>query len=156
MPQEIDLVHVQPTLIAVCRVNTTFAQWPNQWKAALDEVYTTAKSHKIQTLGINVMVYHPRGGGHAEIECGVQVASRFESLGNVICSETPKGCAATITHVGPYNRMRESYQALDAWCQQNNYKQTGTSWEIYGHWNNDASQLRTDLFYLVEANSNPD
>jgi len=155
MSQPIQLIQVKPILLAVRRVKTTHAQWQNQWGPALDEVYTTTKAHNIKTLGINVMVYYHLGGSAMEVECGVQVASRFEPLGNVVCSETPKGTAATIAHIGPYNRMRESYQALDAWRREQGHRQTGTSWEIYGHWNDEPAKLRTDLFQLVDVNSCP-
>src|SRR5579864_8109161 len=137
MSQPITLIQVEPILLAVRRVKTTHAEWPKQWGPALDEVYATTKAHNIRTLGINVMVYHYLGGSNMEAECGVQVASRFELIGNVVCSETPQGTAATIAHIGPYNRMRESYQALDAWRREQGHTQTGTSWEIYGHWNDD-------------------
>jgi hypothetical protein len=35
------------------------------------------------------------------VECGVQVSNRFESLGEVVYRETPRGRAATTTHHGP-------------------------------------------------------
>jgi len=153
MFQPITLVQVEPILLAVRRLKTTHAQWQSQWGLALDEVYATTKAHNIKTLGINVMVYHHLGGSNMEAECGVQVVSRFEPIGKVVCSETPNGTAATIVHIGPYDRMRESYQALDAWRQEHGHRQTGTSWEIYGHWSDDSAKLRTDLFQLLQVNS---
>lgn len=29
-------------------------------------------------------------------------------------------------------------------------RRTGTRWEVYGHWVEDETQVRTDVFYLLE------
>jgi hypothetical protein len=66
--------------------------------------------------------------------------------------ETPRGIAATTTHFGDYGRMSEANAAILEWCRANNRKLAGPSWEVYGHWTPDPSQLRTDVYYLLRDN----
>jgi hypothetical protein len=101
MSREIVVMRVEPGPIAAVRVTTAFSQWPKQFSKALGIVYDAIHSGKIQQNGQNVMVYRPRGGDSVEIECGVQVATKFETIGEVVYCETPGGTAATLVHVGP-------------------------------------------------------
>jgi hypothetical protein len=32
-------------------------------------------------------------------------------------------------------------------------EQSGARWEVYGHWTNDEAQVRTDVFYLLDASN---
>jgi hypothetical protein len=37
-----------------------------------------------------------------------------------------------------------------AWCRTHGRRVAGPSWEIYGHWTEDESRLRTDVYHLLE------
>jgi effector-binding domain-containing protein len=85
------------------------------------------------------------------IEVGVQVPGPFDSPGPVVCSATPGGTAARAVHVGPYDRLGEAHDAIREWCKQNNHPIAGPFWEVYGHWNDNPNQLRTDVYYLLKS-----
>lgn len=148
---EILTVNAQPSLIAAVRLRTTLAQWPSQWKPALDLVYEAVHAGKVRQSGQNVMVYRPAGGDQFDIECGVQVAEKFANAGDVVCSETPGGPAATLVHIGPYDRLRASHRAIVEWSRQNGRPLTGICWEIYGDWESDPAKLHTDIFHLLAS-----
>ena len=71
----------------------------------------------------------------------------------VVRSATPAGMAAFATHMGPYQTLGRTNEAIVSWCRANGHEPAGPSWEIYGHWlpewNNNPSQIRTDVYYLV-------
>jgi effector-binding domain-containing protein len=93
--------------------------------------------------------------GSIRLEVGVELLGPFVETGDVVRSATPAGTVAWTTHVGPYGGLGAAHGAIREWCRANGYRLAGPSWEIYGHWqrewNDDPSQIRTDVFYQVNA-----
>lgn len=100
---------------------------------------------EIPQPGTNVWFYP----GCGVIEAGAQVLEPFESEGPVFCSHTPAGRAVVATHIGPYEKMGETYAACKKWIEENDLKLAGPSWEVYGHWDEDPAKLRTDIYHLL-------
>ena len=102
--------------------------------------------------GRHVAVYL---NGNIDLEVGVELATAFHEGGDVVRSTTPRGLAATVVHLGPYQELGAAHEAIRMWCDTHGYRLTGPNWEIYGHWqpewNTDPSQIRTDVFYQVVA-----
>jgi len=149
MHPEIAIVEVGPRPIAAVRLTTVLSKWPSQVMQALDKVYEAVKAGKVRQSGQNVMVYHPRGDGRVDIECGVETAAEFERFGEVVYCETPAGMAVTTAHIGPYGQLRNSYDAIADWSCKNGHRLAETCWEIYGDWSDDPAALRTDIFHLL-------
>ena len=78
----------------------------------------------------------------------------FGGDGEVIGSSLPAGEVTTTTHLGLYQRLTDAHQAIQQWCKAHDREPVRTRWEIYGHWvdswNNDPSQIRTDVCYLLK------
>jgi effector-binding domain-containing protein len=55
----------------------------------------------------------------------------------------------TATHVGPYDRMAETYRAIEAYVHEHGLRISGPSWEVYGHWSDDPAKLRTDIYFTI-------
>lgn len=96
--------------------------------------------------------------GEMDIEVGAEVSERFQGEGEVVLSQTPAGTTASIVHFGPYGTLGRSHAAVHEWCKANQYRSTGKSWEIYGHWeeswNAHPEKIRTDIYYLVTPAGN--
>lgn len=92
------------------------------------------------------MVYH---GGLDDIEIGVEVESPFEETDDVRRSRTPEGEAAAVTHWGDYAAMQPAYSALEHWFESSGRRSSGVSLEVYGHWAEDPSERRTDIYQLL-------
>lgn len=135
--------------LAVAPVETNAAELAEQIESSFTAVYAAVSGGNIQQPGQSVIIYRQRGSGEVEVECGVQVPSRFEGLGEVIYRETPGGRAATTTHHGPYDRVGETHSALVAWVRSHGLRPTGICWEVYGDWNDDPQELRIDIFHQV-------
>ncbi len=102
--------------------------------------------------GRNIAIYWDAG---IRVEAGVELAGDFVEQGEVVRSATPAGRAATVTHLGPYGGLGSAHAAIQDWCKARGLRVAGPQLEIYGHWqeawNRDPSQIRTDVFYLVET-----
>jgi len=113
--------------------------------AGFDIVWPVLRAQGLAT-GRNVVVYH---GGLDDIEIGVEVDGSVEQAGEVRLSQTPSGEVAAVTHWGDYAAMQPAYAALEQWFQSSGRRSSGVSWEVYGHWAEDPSERRTDIYQLL-------
>jgi effector-binding domain-containing protein len=60
-----------------------------------------------------------------------------------------RGRAAIVVHRGPYERMSEAHDALQAHCEAHGLVVGGVSWEIYGDHKDDPAELETTIVYLL-------
>lgn len=139
-------------MIAAVRARVAIGSVPSVFRQYLDQVYAAAKSGAVKLDGRNVFVYNwmPERPNELDVAFGVGVTAPFKKAGSVVPVQLPTGVVATTTHWGSYAGLRAAHDAINDWCRSNNRRKTGASWEIYGHWTNDESQLRTDIFYLLE------
>jgi effector-binding domain-containing protein len=122
------------------------------WGPALGLVWPFVRSQAgLWSGGHNVFVYHhpTRPGGPITCEFGVEVTRAFEREGEVYSTETPEGEAAVAVHRGPYDRMRETHEAIGRWMAANGRESAGVSWEIYGDPTPDPAKTETTLVYLL-------
>ena len=115
--------------------------------AACGDVWSRVKAHGVDRPGRLAAIYLD---GAINIEVGVEVTEAFAGFEDLPRSTTPAGRVATVTHIGGYDGLRGAHQAIHTWCTEQGHRLAGPNWEIYGHWNDDPAQLRTDVFYLLE------
>jgi effector-binding domain-containing protein len=147
-PELIDAVSA-PT--AVVRARTTWQAFRGLIRGMFDEVYGSG----VALRGANVIVYRVvgdgRDGGALDMEVGVRLDAPVELRGALVASETPAGRAASAVHVGPYDRMGETYDALHAWVRARGLRLGDAFWEVYGDWAEDPEQLETWIYHRVEG-----
>jgi effector-binding domain-containing protein len=119
--------------------------------AACGEVWSFIRSAGLPRPGRHVALY----SGDGWVEIGAEVSEPFTGNDRIQYSQLPAGRVAMTTHFGPYQRLGEAHAAICQWCDQHGHRRTKVCWEIYGHWdaswNNDPSQIRTDVFHLLES-----
>lgn len=145
MPYQVRTEQVEPQPIAVVRFRARRDELSTVIPAACGEVWNFIRAAKLDRPGRHVAVYLD---GEINIECGAEVAGPFAGNGRVVYSTTPSGKVVTTTHIGPYARLGEAHMAVREWLADNNLP-AGVNWEIYGHWTDDPTQLRTDVYYLI-------
>jgi len=118
---------------------------------SLDKVWAYLRTANANA-GHNVVVYRhcDPDSGVMDIDVGVLVDAPLAGDGMVVPASTPAGTVVATTHIGPYDKLGEASAALHDYCKQNGHPIVGPTWEEYGDWVNDPSQLRTDVFALVE------
>jgi effector-binding domain-containing protein len=152
MTTDVALRTVAPWPTAVVSQTTTWKQFPGLWKPLLDEVYGFVRSRpelapeEGPEVWRNVFLYLD---DKPTVEIGVLVARPFDQHGRVVASQLPGGEAATALHRGDYAELGRTHQAVNDFIAANRLARLGPSWEIYGHWREDPSELETEIYYLV-------
>ena len=148
----ISIRSASPRLLAAVRRHVRIGQVAGAWKPALDQVWTFLRQNPgLRSDGHNVFLYHhPKAGEPTMVvDFGVEVTRPFAPAGEVALAETPAGKVASALHLGPYERMGETHQAIQAWTVSNKLQLAGKSWEIYGDWTDDPANLETQIEYLL-------
>jgi effector-binding domain-containing protein len=143
---------VPPRTLAAVRRRVTIGAVGAAWKPALDQVWAFLRAHPgLRTDGHNVFVYHHPASRDApmDVDFGVEVTRPFDGEGEVVPAEAPAGEVAMAVHVGPYDQLRRTHDAIHAWHAETGRAFAGTSWEIYGDWSDDPSKLETTVCYLL-------
>ena len=102
--------------------------------------------------GMPFAIYHGMDGGEVDVECGMPVASPMGSVGRVQAGELPAGTVATVTHLGPYDALRQTWAALTEGIGSQGLQPAGAPWEVYVSdpgAEPDQSKWRTDIFFPV-------
>ena len=152
MPTNVTVEVVSARPLAAVRRQVRIGQVASAWRPALDQVWAFLKQHTgLRADGHNVFLYHHPANRESpmDVDFGVQVTRPFDRSGEVFCTETPAGKVATALHIGPYDRMGQTHEAIHAWAASNRASFAGQSWEIYGDWTDDPTKLETRIEYLL-------
>jgi effector-binding domain-containing protein len=139
-----------PRTLAAVRGATTQAQLGTDIIRLLDQVWPLLREQGART-GHNVVIYYPGTGGELVLDAGVEVPDGFTARGEVRPVDTPAGEAAAVTHYGEYADLAGAYAALEQWCAATGRQPSGTSWEVYGDWEEDPAKRQTDVYFLLQA-----
>ena len=137
--------------VAAVRVQVQRGRVAQEFGRHLDQVYAAARAGAVALDGQNIFIYRAATDDHLTVDFCVGVTAPFAPVGVVVPLETPCGIAAMTTHHGDYGELGRANAAILAWCRAHNRALAGPSWEVYGHWHADPAQLRTDVYYLLQA-----
>jgi effector-binding domain-containing protein len=150
---EVSEVIVTARPVAGVRAQVPRGRVAQEFRRYLDQVYAAARAGAVSLDGQNNFIYRAATGDELTVDFCVGAAAPFAAVGAVLPLETPSGVAAMTTHHGDYGRLGKANAAILAWCRANDRVRAGPSWEVYGHWHADPAQLRTDVYYLLQATS---
>jgi effector-binding domain-containing protein len=138
----------QKTAVRRAVVNRNeLAKWLAQ---AFGEVAAYLHAHGIAPKGYPFTRYHVLPGHRFEVEAGFPIAVRIAGNASVRPSSLPGGHALVAWHVGSYDTVRTTYQAIDDWLRAESGYRTGDAWEIYHDPpGRDRSQWRTEVVQPV-------
>jgi AraC family transcriptional regulator len=99
----------------------------------LPAVFGYAQRHGLALTGPPFSRYLEIGMGSLVIQGGVPVAAPppGEPGDGIEAITIPAGAAAVAVHRGPYERLPETYQAIEAWVQAQGHTVAGPPWETY-------------------------
>ncbi|MDB4908021.1 MAG: transcription activator effector binding protein [Gemmatimonadetes bacterium] len=150
---EVRAVMATPRAVAGVRAVVPRGRVAQEFGRHLDQVYAAARAGAVQLDGQNIFIYRRATAEEIEVDFCVGVSAPFEAAGAVLPLETPSGAAAMTTHHGEYGGLSRANAAIHEWCKAHGREIAGPSWEVYGHWNDDPSLLRTDVYYLLKPAS---
>jgi len=152
MSVEVSIQTVSPRLLAAVRRQVRIGQIGNVWRPALDQVWEFLRRNPgLREEGHNIFLYHHPASRQEpmDVDFGVEVTRAFERSGEVAPTEVPAGKVATALHIGPYERLGDTHQAIHRWAEANKLTFADKSWEIYGDWSDDPAKLETRIEYLL-------
>jgi effector-binding domain-containing protein len=145
------VAHVDSVPLAVVRRQARAAELPVVVPKACGAVWEFVRAYRLRA-GRNVAVYWDSA---IRLHVGVELNGPLPADGDVVPSATPAGLAASVVHLGPYNRLGAAHEAIQNWCAASGHHLAGPNWEVYGHWqeawNADPSRIRTEVFYQLAA-----
>ena len=146
MAYQITRVTVPPVQLLVVRRRAALRELSQVVPAGCGAVWEFIRSNAIMAPGRNVAVYL---NGNIDLEVGVEVPGDVVTGGEIVVSATPSGTMAMVTHWGPYHQLGQAHAAIVEWGGANGESFSGVNWEVYGHWNSDPMQCRTDVYYAL-------
>jgi effector-binding domain-containing protein len=147
MPYQVIVTQVEPQLTAVVRCRVRQDQLSKVVPDLCGEVWRFIRSNQLPDPGRHLALYL---NGEIDLECGAEIGQPFQGDGRVMCSQTPAGRVATTTHWGSYDGLHGAHEAICEWIRENSHPKALVNWEVYGHWDDDPSKVRTDVFYLLD------
>lgn len=149
-------VESQPILY----VHRSSATDPDSIGACMSEAFGTlmgyVQGNGIQMTGPPMSIYHSfdESGTAFDVAIAVSVADteRVAGHADIKGGATHAGRALKAVHVGPYNKLMESYNQVMAHMEREGLKPSGLSWERYM---NDPSstpeaELVTEIYFPLE------
>lgn len=85
----------------------------------------------LRVVGPPFIYYHSWSDESADLECGFPVSEPFEGEGSIRPFTLPSLRAARGTHVGPYDRLVETYGSMERWIRSQGYEPADHMWEAY-------------------------
>ncbi len=116
------------------------------------EVHGHIRQNGQQPAGPPLAIYYSPPGDTVDLECAIPVASPLVGGGRVTAGALPACRAATVTHVGSYETLPETWAALTAWMKSQDLAAAGAPWESYvtdPGAEPDQSKWRTEIFFPV-------
>jgi effector-binding domain-containing protein len=150
-PNTVRATHVSAVPIAIVQRRVQPAELPRVIPEACGLVWNALRVQGVRG-GRHVAMYW-QWSPMVQLDVGVEIDVPFEEREGLIRSATPAGTVVVATHLGPYNTLRVTHDAVHDWVKTHGRRLAGPSWEIYGHWEQewecDPSQIRTDVLYLL-------
>ena len=144
------LIDTQPVLSI--RATATMDKIGEVMGPLFGEVYGCIQQSGQEPAGMPFAIYHSMDGDMVDFECGIPTVSPMESVGRAQAGGLPGGTVATVTHMGPYDALRQTWAALTEWMSSQGLQPAGAPWEVYvtdPGGEPDQSKWRTDIFFPV-------
>lgn len=138
----------QPT--AVVKGHVPMAELRGFFDRAYRQVFTAVGQQGVQPAGPPFGYYPAKPGEMVEVEAGCPVATGIEAAGEVVPSRLPGGRVVHGVHVGPYEKLAETYGELMAWVAQEGLTLAEGMWESYlsdPMHEPDPATWRTEIFW---------
>lgn len=151
MALEFTIKNVEPQAAACIRTKTTMDKLGGVMGPMFGEIMAAVQQRGVAPRGMPFARYYGIDGNDVDVECGIPLSSAVEDSGRVAASELPGGRVATVTHVGPYDQLKGTWDSIMGWVQSQGLTPSGAPWEVYvdDPTKVDAATLRTEIYVPV-------
>lgn len=94
-------------------------------------LFSEIEANHLDVIGAPYGRYRGMPSDTYDVEAGVPIAEPTTSHDEFVASHLPDLEAVEFVHVGPYDTLAQSYQAISAWMSEQNIIPGGEMWEQY-------------------------
>ncbi|HEX6506963.1 MAG TPA: GyrI-like domain-containing protein [Chloroflexota bacterium] len=131
MTPHMEIVPLEPRPVAGIHATTTLADVGATLGRILPEVQRFVAAARLQPRGKPLARYYRYERDLVEMDAGIALDAPGDGDGTVVVGELPGGDAAMAIHIGPYSRMKKTYDELSDWIEQQGRQPRGAPWEVY-------------------------
>jgi AraC family transcriptional regulator len=119
---------------------------------SLGKTFPYALQNGLAIAGRPFVRYSDVGPGLMTMEAGMPLAAAAPGAGDIEPITLPGGPAAVAIHMGPYDKLQDTYAAMERWMQQHGVRAAGAPWESYitdPAEHPDPANWRTDVYWPI-------
>lgn len=131
MSFQFDIVDSQPRPALAVRLTVPVERLGEVVGESFDKVMGHAASLGEQVQGPAFICYHTMDMAALDVEIGFPVARQLPGAGEVAATWIAGGRRAVTHYKGPYEGLKEPYEALWAWIAEHGETPSGVSYEYY-------------------------
>ena len=136
MKPDIKIKEISERPTITIRESATMASIPVRIGKIYSEIITFMSKKGIAPAGAPFAYWHNMNSesmnkGLFDMECGFPVGAPVEGEGQIKASKLPGGKVATAMHIGPYETLVETYEAMQSWTKEKGYQVEDDMWEAY-------------------------
>jgi effector-binding domain-containing protein len=126
---EIRTIPLQP--IAAMHLSVPQEEIGEAMSRAFPAIFEAVGAAGATPAGPPMARYFDFGDPIIDFECAIPVAAPFAGHGDVQPSSVGGGEAAVCLHVGPYDTISQTWEAMTAWVGEQGRSPGGPGWESY-------------------------
>lgn len=130
----------------------------NELGMKYDELFTELgnlmKSQSLEAASPSFSICYEFSSEMVDIEAGIPVSGNPVSKGRINVIQTYGGKAVMKKHYGPYEKLHESWNALENHIKENNFQITGFPFEVYvvgARQTSDSSRWQTEIYFPIKG-----
>lgn len=151
-----EIVLLQPQDAVSVRGVVSYEELTDFFSEAFAEAARAAAQEGAEITGPPFGFYPEMPTDRVTVEAGFPVSRSVSATGRAHPLVLPGGKVVRAMHVGPYDTLEESYDALRAWVAEQGVRVAIPMWECYlsdPESEPDPEQWRTQIFWPLEASA---
>jgi len=144
--------NVSPQYALVLKGKTSLQNIGQDMGSMYDKVYGYMGTKKISPTGSPIALYYSDPGPEWEIGVAVPVPEGTVGQGAIESTTLHGGRMVSTMHIGPYEKLSESWNALSDWMKNSKYIPAGPGREVYllcPPQQSDPTKFQTELLWPV-------
>jgi len=149
MAYEIEVVELSPQPVLVMEADVAPPEVGDTLARMLPAVHKYLAELSGQMAGMPFMRYLNMADGRFQIDAGIPTNTTLPGTEQILSKELPSGRAATTLFLGAYHQVGEAWDAIYAWCADQNIDAGFGGCDVYENdptTVSDPAELRTRLY----------
>ncbi|HEY3420489.1 MAG TPA: GyrI-like domain-containing protein [Methanomassiliicoccales archaeon] len=153
MSSEIKIVEQTPVPMLSMREKIQNTAIKSKMGEMFGQLWMYMEKNKIQVAGPPFAVYHDYDQQTCDMECGFPTVKPEKGEADILSSSVPGGKCVMATHVGPYEKIMDTYQIIQEFMHKEGLKPKKVMWERYINdpaTVKDQNELVTEIYWPID------